>query len=571
MSLEPTKGQPVSHDDADRILREAEGLAADVIARDLPPKYRKEEIVSFVLLFLSRLRHEQPSRTSFLAYLDALPLKDPPRGLRGEGAGVQGPGVKASEPEGHQADLADRIKKKIGTPKSLRTLVSAAVSPVFEAACMSLRERQGRPLTHKVIAVPWRVLVKDDTPYRLCWADRLAEHAQPVAATARTHLSLPQETTAFLRAYRKRLKALHGRWDLRPVGVSQAGGAGRPLDAGLEDMYQPLRLGSGYDPRETNAGKVFDIDTLLARCAPADTDRQPPEEGKEAAPRSAENRPKPLVIRGAAGAGKTTWMRYTFRRLLLDTVDALPMLVVMRDVATRWRDTTRRGAERSLDAFLDSWVAEHAGGESSGQLRRFLAARVGPQPVLLVDGWDELGPLGEEFREKLLGFMEEYPHVQVVVSSRPYGEGRPSASDGFEVLDIQPLSNSEIKEFTDRFFRICYGTDEKTRATEVAWFCAALKRTPEAAALAQTALLLTMMLLISRAEPLPEKRHLLYEKCVSNLLTALPERRAEAGALLPRESWRPEDSEYRKQCLASLAHGVQTTGPAHHGRSISRT
>jgi hypothetical protein len=46
--------------------------------------------------------------------------------------------------------------------------------------------------------------------------------------------------------------------------------------------------------------------------------------------------------------------------------------------------------------------------------------------VLLIDGWDELGDLGEEVREKLAGFLEIFPRVLAVVTSRPYGEGRPS-------------------------------------------------------------------------------------------------------------------------------------------------
>jgi hypothetical protein len=220
-----------------------------------------------------------------------------------------------------------------------------------------------------------------------------------------------------------------------------------------------------------------------------------------------------------------------------------------------------------LDAFLDAWIAKNLGAGWEGSLRKFLRSRAGPLPVLLVDGWDELGPLGQEFRDALFGFLREYNHVLVVVTSRPYGEHRPTRSEGFEWLDIQPLSPAEIDAFAARFFGVCYPNDAVSAQQEAQRFRAALNRSPEAAALAQTALLLTMMLLISRSEQLPDKRHLLYGKCIDNLLTSLPARREEGGVLLPTNHWRPEDSELRRQAIAALAHAIQLQG--YEGRARS--
>src|SRR5262249_24505223 len=137
---------------------------------------------------------------------------------------------------------------------------------------------------------------------------------------------------------------------------------------------------------------------------------------------------------------------------------------------------------------------------------------------------------------------------------------RPSHGEGFELLDIQPLSDEEIGQLAHRFFTRCYGQDEASAAKEVDRFQRALLRAPEPQALARTALLLTMMLLISRSRPLPDKRHLLYEVCIENLLTALPQRREEEGVLIQREQWRPEDSEERLRVVASVAFGVQSEG-----------
>ena len=118
--------------------------------------------------------------------------------------------------------------------------------------------------------------------------------------------------------------------------------------------------------------------------------------------------------------------------------------------------------------------------------------------------------------------MKRYPRLQVVVTSRPYGEARPSHGEGFDVLDIQPLSDDEIGQLAYRFFIRCYGQAEVTATEEVERFSRALSRAPEPQALARTALLLTMMLLISRSRPIPDKRHLLYEACIENLSDGPP-------------------------------------------------
>src|SRR5215203_75002 len=364
---------------------------------------------------------------------------------------------------------------------------------------------------------------------------------EPKKARKQIKSRSPTGSSAFVRTYRLSLGASFARWDLAPVGVAQAGGAGKPIEAGLDEMYQPLRLAEGFAVNRTDRGKPMTPDALLVR-------RQP------------------LAIRSAAGAGKTTWMRWTFRRLLREE-RALPLMLVVRDLARYWQSPGCHGAARSLASFLDAWAAERMGTGWERELRKTLEAEDGPRPILLVDGWDEAGKLGEELREKLVGLLAKCPRMLAVVTSRPYGEGRPSHAEGFEVLDIQPLADREIKDFSRCFFRQCYGEDELTAGKEVGRFWSALERSPEPRALARTALLLTMLLLIGRSRSLPDERHLLYEACIDNLLTALPDRKAEEGALLIHEQWRPEDSEKRMRVVASLSFGLQDEGYKTSGRS----
>ena len=64
------------------------------------------------------------------------------------------------------------------------------------------------------------------------------------------------------------------------MGVTQSGGAGKPIEANLDEMYLPLRLAEGYEPQNQTKGQSISPEEVLGRA-------------------------KPLVIRGIAGAGKT--------------------------------------------------------------------------------------------------------------------------------------------------------------------------------------------------------------------------------------------------------------------------
>ena len=380
----------------------------------------------------------------------------------------------------------------------------------------------------------------------------------PKRSTRMRKAPLPEDLAAFLRTYRQRMSAAHERWDLRGLGVTAARDAkNQPVAPTLDQMYQPLRFDPNTDESKTDLGKVLDADSLLLQqrfLATFKVSRR-----KFVRPRGQDRLFSPLIIRAPAGAGKTTWVRHVFGQMLKKS-ETFPLMIVLRDVARHWQDPKCQGQERSIDQALEQHVAQYLGEGFAGRLERLLTDPQAPQPVLLVDGWDELGNLGDEFRQKLVGFLRNYPRLLVVVTSRPYGDSPPTHSDGFETLNIQPLSPQEISAFAERFYRVCYGADEQAVKAEQARFDAALANIPEAAALCRNPLMLTMMLFLSRSQPLPDKRHLLYRDCINNLLTARPRDREEGGALFTPDQWRPPDSEARMQALAALAYGLQTAG-----------
>lgn len=339
------------------------------------------------------------------------------------------------------------------------------------------------------------------------------------------------DITDLLKVYRDRMTNAGSSWSI--IGVAQGVGTGRPLEGRLDDMYVELRFFKEFDPQER--GQPILVEGLFKRK-------------------------KPLLLRGAAGAGKTTWVRHTFRRLLEDE-RFVPILLVLRDLSRRWQGKEApRGADRSIDSFLEESAAAEVGKGWAPRVGELLRLAEGPRPVLLVDGWDEIGELGEEVRRKLVGLMKELPRLLVIVTSRPYGKDKPSHAEGFETLDVQPLLDDEMKDLGARFFRLCHPQDESAARKEAESFEKALAAAPEARGLARTPLFLTMMLMIGRAKPLPDKRHLLYEACIDNLLQAIPEKREREGATLLVDQWRPDDSQERWRVVARLAFEVQSQG-----------
>ena len=137
---------------------------------------------------------------------------------------------------------------------------------------------------------------------------RSKQNASTPRNTAQKHLP-PSRHDYFLQMYRSRLGASYERWDLQAVGIAQSNGDS-PVVADLFDMYLPLRLArAGTDARQDRGTTLSPAILIVASS--------------------------PLVIRGPAGAGKTTWMRFTFRSLLkMDGV--FPFMLVLRDLARRW-------------------------------------------------------------------------------------------------------------------------------------------------------------------------------------------------------------------------------------------
>lgn len=398
-----------------------------------------------------------------------------------------------------------------------------------------------------------------DTPKS--WRTRDVETSEEAKTEEERETARRQERVLqFAQIYRQRLSGLYSSYDLKNLGVLP-GDVTRAQSPMLDDLYMPLRFDETFDIDKTNLGILLIPKELLSLLYSKVANfhlmvSKRITKGQE----TPEFQRRSLAITGGPGSGKTTWLRYTFRRMR-EHLRTLPIPIELRMLATYWYAPTTQKKEQHLEAYLEQWIQSQVPDFASAQVKLLdiLSTQSPWQPVLLVDGWDELGDLGETIREQLLGMLERYPSLLVIATSRPYGSGRPSRSDGFLPFQVQPLNPTEIEEFAARFYERCYGEDASVAKNQAEQFHTALTRSADASLMAKTPLLLTMMLFINRSKQLPDKRHQLYEEVLTSLLAARPAQQVEEGAKDQYWQWCPKlDAKSQMQIVSRLAHSVQT-------------
>ncbi len=343
----------------------------------------------------------------------------------------------------------------------------------------------------------------------------------------------------FASEYRTRLAHQHQVWEF---GAMQRGVREASVVT-LDGMYVLLRFlavgasEQAEQAKQAEQGECIEPEQVLARA------------------RLDQTGARHLVVRGGPGSGKTTWLRWTFRRLL-ERPDALPIFVELRVLAKDW-STAPAKFEDYLAAWVDRWVGP---GWRDAFMHALTLAH--PRPVVLIDGWDELGEHGERFGEQLAAFALAYPEVILVATSRPYGESVPSRSDRFEQVQVQPMSDREVAHFIGNFHEHVHRSEAARASEDVARFVATLAGNPRARALGRTPLLLVLLLIVGRDQPLPDQRHDLYRICLENLLDFRPKQRLDHGVVMGRWEWAPERYAEREQATATLALAMQTAQAA---------
>jgi hypothetical protein len=140
--------------------------------------------------------------------------------------------------------------------------------------------------------------------------------------------------------------------------------------------------------------------------------------------------------------------------------------------------------------------------------------------LVMFDGLDEVfdRPTQATIIDDIIRFAQQYPQARILVTSRIIGyQPERFQHAGFRQFTIQPLDESEINEFIDRWYDLSMGSDPdkvrlKQRLTDAIANSKAIRN------LADNPLLLTMMAILNRRQEFPRDRADLYDQASRVLL-----------------------------------------------------
>jgi len=273
-----------------------------------------------------------------------------------------------------------------------------------------------------------------------------------------------------------------------------------------------------------------------------------------------------IVILGDPGSGKSTLLQYlalNWARSPLNSVTSLPIPLLI-ELRTYIRSGESGHCKNFLEFFHQSpgsicHLNQH-------QLQEQLKAG---EAVVMFDGLDEIFDPGkrEDVITAIHRFTNEYPRVQVIVTSRIIGYKPQRLQDaGFHHFIIQDLNAEQIQDFVRRWHELTF-TDagEKARISER--MKRALAYSSTIRDLAGNPLLLTIMAILNRGQELPRDRAELYNQASRVLLYQWDVERSlvEDSRLDPKTI----DAKDKQEMLRRVAYEMQAAPQGLAGNIIS--
>ncbi|MCG6138095.1 MAG: HEAT repeat domain-containing protein [Nostoc sp. LLA-1] len=275
---------------------------------------------------------------------------------------------------------------------------------------------------------------------------------------------------------------------------------------------------------------------------------------------------KYTVILGDPGSGKSTLLQYlalTWAETPLNNVitQPIPLLIELRTYM-------RRREDQECHNFLEFFH------KCSGAIYHLNQNQLNEQlksgnALVMFDGLDEVFDPGkrEDVITDIHRFTNEYPNVQVIVTSRIIGYKPQKLRDAeFRHFILQDLAPKQIQDFIHRWHELTFN-DEADKIRKRERLKRGIETSKSIAELAGNPLLLTMMAILNRNQELPRDRAELYNQASRVLLHQWDVERA----LVEDKRLDPKTIDYKdKQAmLRQVAHYMQTSGKGLTGNSIS--
>ncbi|MBD2211398.1 HEAT repeat domain-containing protein [Nostoc linckia FACHB-104] len=274
---------------------------------------------------------------------------------------------------------------------------------------------------------------------------------------------------------------------------------------------------------------------------------------------------KYVVILGYPGSGKSTLLQYLALNWAESSQENLmlfpiPLLIELRNYM-RLRETGE------CENFIDFCTQCRNTIAQLNQVKLHEQLKAG-NALVMFDGLDEVFDLRlrDEIINDIHSFINDYPYVQVIVTSRIIGyEPQRFSNANFYHFILQDLEPEQIHDFIDRWHELTFNdVEDKVRKRER--LQEAINTVKSIAELAGNPLLLTMMAILNRNQELPRDRNELYNQASKVLLHQWDvERALVAGNRVDKKTIDYKD---KQAILRQVAYYMQNSHPGLAGNLI---
>ena len=274
-----------------------------------------------------------------------------------------------------------------------------------------------------------------------------------------------------------------------------------------------------------------------------------------------------MVILGAPGSGKTTFMRYlalTFAQELSSErlgvkEDRIPVLITIQDIVE----------DLSSDNTIADILSKHINSDLQLDLPDgyFLLYLEQGRCIVLFDGLDEVASVRQrgEVAEKVRLFANLYNENRYIITSRiaGYREIQRLPESDFAHVTIKDLDDDQIRDFAGKWYEAMFPFEAGARAQDLV---EAIERSSKVKQLAINPLMLTIMAVVHRSSAeLPNERIKLYDLCTDALLFTWQRERGRPRLTDIQRRLIP-DNEVRRR-LEQLAYWMHSQAPKEfHGQ-----